>query len=209
MAVTPDERFLAYVTRRNRISEKQYEKCPVDDSVRIRDLSTGEERGWPIAVDSFVRDVTVSPDGRYVVYSEAFGRIERIDTRTGEKVVVYDAGKGVSVVTRSSPSCSVRAVSYLPSGELAAAVACQESFVATYDPVTRRLGRELFRLPPTFKPDRLDFDGTGQHAFLVGREREGSGIWGYDNAVYRWDAGGEPRLALPATAEPGLTEPAW
>lgn len=215
LAVTPDERFLAYVTRENHLPGNKVEDCPVGYSVRIRDLLTGEERGWPITVKNFVSgDVTVSPDGRYVVYESDFTRFERIDTRTGEKVVVYDP-EGAEVVTSSRGSCSVAAVSYLPTGELAAVGSCRlfggESVrgVAVYDPVTRRFGRELFRLPATFVATRLDFDGSGRRALLVGREELAPSSYGYDNAVYRWDEGGEPRRVLEGSAEPVLTEPAW
>ncbi|HWL35152.1 MAG TPA: hypothetical protein VNQ77_03065 [Frankiaceae bacterium] len=197
MAVSPDGARLAYALRLPLADGR----CGNAGQIRVRDLRTGAEQSWddgrPVTSETspfVVSSLTWSADGRRLSLGE---RIAGLDTtQPGAKVeyLEYENHEvpGYEVCTiddRLFRGATGRTVLLLRCiKDLDVYDGASQGIAFDFDPVTGRIGEQLFALPLRFRMDPwfLSFDSSGDHAFLGVYDTESDPAV---TRVHRWDRG--------------------
>jgi hypothetical protein len=197
IAVSPDGGRLAYGVVSPRSGQACGQGATYD--LRVRNLRTGTEKVWRGRLGLLpVRDLSWSPDGRYVAFHSVFNA-SRVDTRGA-------GGRRPEPFAERFPSpygpghCYAHAVAYRPTGDLVALVGCSNDGSGdprttrgvVVDPVTGRLGEVLFRLPDETGPLWLTFDPARGFAYLGVRDFEHPDTGTGDARLYVWEPGERP-----------------
>lgn len=198
MAVSPDGTRLAYSLRLPLADGR----CGNASQIRVRDLRTGAEQSWddgrPVTRETspfHISSLTWSADGRRLSLGTRFAvldttrpgaKVEYLDYETSYDVPGYEDCVAADRLFRGATGRTVLLL--VCTKDVVKSKGARRGIAVDYDPVTGRIGEQLFALPMTglMDPWFLSFDRSGDHAFL--------GLFdvGSDPAVtrvYRWDRG--------------------
>lgn len=195
MAVSPDGTRLAYALRLPLADGR----CGNAGQIRVRDLRTGKEQSWddgrPVTSETdpfYLSSLTWSADGRRLSLGE---RISDLDTTLPGAKVEYLQYENhdvpgyelCAIDDRLFRGATGRTVLLLRCMKDLDAKGSMQNIAFDYDPVTGRVGEQLFALPlrrGQMDPWFLSFDRSGDHAFLKVLDATGG-----TKRVYRWDRG--------------------